>query len=70
MPKPLSQPAPTSSVANLLDPGIGSAVLGVLADRSGIPFVFQVCSYLPLIGLLTALLPNLERAAEGRQKRA
>ncbi|MDQ3120237.1 MAG: MFS transporter [Verrucomicrobiota bacterium] len=50
--------------------GIGSAVLGVLADRSGIPFVFQVCSYLPLIGLLTALLPNLERAAEGRQKRA
>lgn len=41
--------------------GIGSAVLGVLADRHGIPFVFQVCSYLPLIGLLTALLPNLER---------
>lgn len=41
--------------------GIGSAVLGALADRHGIPFVFQVCSYLPLIGLLTALLPNLER---------
>jgi FSR family fosmidomycin resistance protein-like MFS transporter len=39
--------------------GIGSAVLGALADRRGIQFVFQVCSYLPLIGLLTALLPNL-----------
>jgi FSR family fosmidomycin resistance protein-like MFS transporter len=39
--------------------GIGSAVLGALADRQGIQFVFQVCSYLPLIGLLTALLPNL-----------
>lgn len=43
--------------------GIGSAVLGALADRYGIPFVFHVCSYLPLIGLLTALLPNLERRA-------
>jgi MFS transporter, FSR family, fosmidomycin resistance protein len=39
--------------------GIGSAVLGALADHHGIQFVFQVCSYLPLIGLLTALLPNL-----------
>ncbi len=39
--------------------GIGSAVLGALADRRGILFVFQVCSYLPLIGLLTAFLPNL-----------
>lgn len=39
--------------------GIGSAVLGAMADRHGLPFVFQVCSYLPLIGLLTALLPNL-----------
>lgn len=41
--------------------GIGSAVLGALADQHGIAFVFQVCSYLPLIGLLTAFLPNLER---------
>ncbi|MDQ6911888.1 MAG: MFS transporter [Verrucomicrobiota bacterium] len=41
--------------------GIGSAVLGALADRHGIPFVFQICSFLPLIGLLTAFLPNLER---------
>jgi FSR family fosmidomycin resistance protein-like MFS transporter len=41
--------------------GIGSAVLGALADRTSIPFVFQVCSYLPLIGLLTWLLPNLDQ---------
>jgi FSR family fosmidomycin resistance protein-like MFS transporter len=41
--------------------GIGSAVLGALADRTSIPFVFQICSYLPLIGLLAWLLPNLER---------
>ena len=41
--------------------GIGSAVLGALADRHGIQFVFAICSYLPLIGLLTALLPNIER---------
>ena len=39
--------------------GIGSAVLGEMADRHGLPFVFHLCSYLPLIGLLTALLPNL-----------
>lgn len=43
--------------------GIGSAVLGELADRRGIQFVFHVCSYLPLLGLLTAFLPNLENAA-------
>jgi FSR family fosmidomycin resistance protein-like MFS transporter len=41
--------------------GIGSAVLGALADRTSIHFVFQICSYLPLIGLLTWLLPNLEQ---------
>ena len=41
--------------------GIGSAVLGELADHHGIPCVFQVCSYLPLIGVITAFLPNLER---------
>ena len=39
--------------------GIGSAVLGRIADHHGIPFIFHICSYLPLIGLLTALLPNL-----------
>ena len=50
--------------------GIGSAVLGALADRHGIPFVFQVCSYLPLIGLLTAVLPNLGTPRLPRRSRA
>jgi FSR family fosmidomycin resistance protein-like MFS transporter len=48
--------------------GIGSAVLGELADRRGIEFVFHVCSFLPLIGLLTALLPNLDRRRLSRQR--
>jgi FSR family fosmidomycin resistance protein-like MFS transporter len=41
--------------------GIGAAVLGQLADRTSIGFVYQVCAFLPAIGLLTALLPNLEK---------
>jgi MFS transporter, FSR family, fosmidomycin resistance protein len=41
--------------------GVGAAVLGVLADHTSITFVYHVCSFLPLIGLLTAFLPNVER---------
>ena len=44
--------------------GIGAAVLGKLADMTSIGFVYQVCAYLPAIGLLTAFLPSL------REKRA
>jgi len=40
--------------------GIGAAVLGKLADMTSISFVYQVCSYLPAIGLLTGFLPNVE----------
>lgn len=40
--------------------GIGSAVLGALADHTSIRFVFQVCAFLPLIGLLTGFLPDLK----------
>lgn len=39
--------------------GIGSAVLGALADRTSINHVFQLCAFLPLIGLLTGFLPNI-----------
>jgi MFS transporter, FSR family, fosmidomycin resistance protein len=39
--------------------GIGAALLGKLADVRGIEFVYNVCSFLPLIGLLTAFLPDL-----------
>ncbi len=38
--------------------GIGSAVLGKLADHTSIRHVFAVCAFLPLLGLLTALLPE------------
>ena len=41
--------------------GIGSAVLGRLADRTSIGHVFAVCAYLPLLGLLTALLPETSK---------
>ena len=46
--------------------GIGAAVLGVLADRHGIESVYRLCAYLPLLGLLTVLLPDVspnQRAA-------
>ena len=42
--------------------GIGAAVLGKIADHAGIIAVFNGCAYLPLIGLLTAFLPDLETA--------
>ncbi len=41
--------------------GVGAALLGQLADHSGIEYVYHVCSYLPAIGLLTGFLPNLEK---------
>lgn len=40
--------------------GIASAVLGKLADATSILFVVKTCSFLPLLGLLTAFLPNLK----------
>lgn len=41
--------------------GIGSAVLGQLADREGIAYVYHLCSFLPLIGIVAAFLPNLKK---------
>jgi FSR family fosmidomycin resistance protein-like MFS transporter len=43
--------------------GVGAAALGRLADATSIDFVYQICAFLPLIGLLTVLLPNLGRPA-------
>ena len=40
--------------------GLGAAALGELADHTSIFAVYHVCSFLPLIGLLAALLPNIE----------
>ncbi len=42
--------------------GIGSAVLGRLADHTSVEYVFHVCSFLPLLGLLTGFLPDIERS--------
>src|SRR6185312_13974803 len=41
--------------------GLGAALLGALADRTSIETVYQVCAFLPALGLLTVFLPNLER---------
>jgi FSR family fosmidomycin resistance protein-like MFS transporter len=40
--------------------GLGAVLLGELADRTSIEFVFQICAFLPAIGLVTVLLPNIE----------
>jgi MFS transporter, FSR family, fosmidomycin resistance protein len=40
--------------------GLGSALLGKLADMTSIGYVFKICAYLPLIGVVTGLLPNIE----------
>ena len=39
--------------------GIGSAVLGVLADHTSIFYVYKICAFLPLIGLMTGFLPDI-----------
>lgn len=44
--------------------GLGSALLGKLADQTDIQFVFLVCSFLPLLGLITWLLPNLKEKGQ------
>jgi MFS transporter, FSR family, fosmidomycin resistance protein len=40
--------------------GIGAAVLGHIADARGIEYVYGLCAWLPLIGIITAFLPNIE----------
>ncbi len=41
--------------------GLGSALLGILADHWGVQNMFLVCSFLPLIGLFTSFLPDLKK---------
>ncbi|MBD9504177.1 MFS transporter [Pseudomonas sp. BGr12] len=43
--------------------GIGAAFLGHLADIHGIEYVYKLCSYLPLLGCLTILLPSTKKKA-------
>ena len=40
--------------------GLGSALLGNLADHTSIEFVFRVCAFLPLLGVVTGFLPDVE----------
>jgi MFS transporter, FSR family, fosmidomycin resistance protein len=44
--------------------GLGAAVLGEVADRTGIAFVYQVCAFLPAIGLLAVFLPNMRASGK------
>jgi len=46
--------------------GLGAAVLGLLADRFGIEFVYRVCALLPLLGLLAAFLPDVRPPEQTR----
>ena len=39
--------------------GLAAALLGGVADSHGIDFVYKVCSYMPLLGILTIFLPRL-----------
>ena len=41
--------------------GLGAAALGKVADMTSIELVYQLCSFLPIMGLMTAFLPNIER---------
>jgi FSR family fosmidomycin resistance protein-like MFS transporter len=43
--------------------GLGAAVLGKLADHTDIAFVYQLCSFLPAIGLLAVFLPKMPNHA-------
>ncbi len=44
--------------------GIGTAFLGNLADTAGIPYIMQLTSYLPLLGLLTVFLPTDQKLSQ------
>lgn len=41
--------------------GLGSAILGVMADATGIEWVYRLCSFLPLMGIIAWFLPNLNK---------
>ncbi|EJO28730.1 fosmidomycin resistance protein [Achromobacter marplatensis] len=45
--------------------GVGAAALGKLADATSLEYVYQVCAYLPLLGVVAILLPNVEKPRAG-----
>jgi len=42
--------------------GVASAVLGNIADSKGLDYVYQLCAYMPLLGLVTYFLPNMKKS--------
>lgn len=50
--------------------GIAAAVLGIVADAKGVDYVYEICSYLPFLGLLTVFLPGSERSEHHNVKAA
>jgi MFS transporter, FSR family, fosmidomycin resistance protein len=46
--------------------GIGAAVLGGVADRYGVEFVYRLCAFLPLLGTIAIFLPNIQRHSSDR----
>jgi FSR family fosmidomycin resistance protein-like MFS transporter len=49
--------------------GIGAAMLGHLVDATSLAYTFELCSYLPALGLLAALLPTISAPATGPARR-
>lgn len=50
--------------------GLGAAVLGNVADHTSIGYVYELCAWLPVLGLLTIFLPEVERASHSWRKSA
>lgn len=44
--------------------GLGAAILGYVADQTSLEYVYHICAYLPLLGICTALLPNLDKKVQ------
>lgn len=44
--------------------GLGAALLGELADARSISFVYQLCAWLPLMGLVAVFLPSLKKSSQ------
>ncbi len=49
--------------------GLGAAALGAAADRTSVTFIYQICAWLPALGLLTAFLPDIEPRVKTRVKK-
>ncbi|PTT00252.1 MFS transporter [Pedobacter sp. HMWF019] len=47
--------------------GVGSAFLGWLADKTSIEYIFKICAFLPLIGIITGFLPNIEHQVKSQK---